>query len=56
MILPIKDEYRRYSIRGGNCIWFGRGDLVISDECNKGNISWAETGRAYKVPQSFIGR
>ena len=36
-------------------MWFGRGDLVIADECQKGNISWAEIGRAYEVPHGVFG-
>lgn len=41
MRLPIKQEYKRYAIKGGEHLWFGRGDLVIANECHKGNISWA---------------
>jgi len=30
-MLPLKEEYRQYSIRGGKNFCFGRGDLAISD-------------------------
>lgn len=30
-LLPIKEEYRQFSIRGGKNFWFGRGDLALSD-------------------------
>ncbi len=53
--LPIKEEYKKYAIKGGNNLWFGRGDLVIADECHKGNISWASVGRAYQTPPGLNG-
>jgi hypothetical protein len=40
-ILHLKEEYKKYAIKGGINFGFGRGDLLISDECHKGNISWA---------------
>lgn len=55
VILPLKEESKKYSIRGGSNLWFGRGDLAISDECHKANISWAEIGRAYEVPRGLHG-
>ena len=30
--------------------------MAISDECHKGNISWAEIGRAYEAPPAASGR
>jgi hypothetical protein len=27
--------------------------LVIADECNKGNINWAQIGRAYELPSGI---
>lgn len=53
--LPIKEEYKKFAIKGGTNLWFGRGDLVIADECNKGNISWAQIGRAYQIPPGVTG-
>ena len=54
--LPLKEEHRRYAIRGGVNFGFGRGDLLIADECHKGNLSWAEIGRAYRAPTNIKGK
>lgn len=40
-LLHLKEDRRQYTLKGGKNFGFGRGDLLISDECNKGNISWA---------------
>ena len=54
--LPLKENYKKYAVKGGSNLWFGRGDLAISDECHKGNLSWAEIGRAYEAPSQASGR
>lgn len=54
-VLPLKEEYKKYAIKGGVNFGFGQGDLLISDECNKGNINWAEIGRTYKEPSNVNG-
>jgi hypothetical protein len=54
-LLHLKEEYKKFAIKGGINFGFGRGDLLISDECHKGNISWAEIGRAYKPPPNIKG-
>lgn len=53
--MPIREEFKKFAIKGGSNLWFGRGDLVIADECNKGNISWAQIGRAYQLPPGLNG-
>ena len=53
--MPLKEEYKKFAIKGGTHFGFGQGDLLISDECHKGNISWAEIGRTYKEPSNVKG-
>lgn len=55
VLLPLKEEFKQYAIKGGSHLWFGMGDLVISDDCNKGNMSWANIGRAYELPPGIRG-
>lgn len=52
-IMPIKMELRRFAIKGGVNWGFGRGDLVVSEECQKGGISWADVGHVYRKPVKF---
>lgn len=54
--IPLKEEYKKFAIKGGDNLWFGRGDLAISNECHKANISWSELGRAYEVPRAAVGK
>lgn len=51
----MRPEYRKFAIKGGPHFGFGQGDLLIADECNKGNISWAEVGRSYREPANVKG-
>jgi hypothetical protein len=47
-VLPIKPEFKKYAVHGGLNWGFGRGDLTISEECNKASISWADVGHVYQ--------
>lgn len=47
-ILPIKPEFKKFSVKGGVNWSFGRGDLCVSEEGNKAAINWADVGYVYQ--------
>jgi hypothetical protein len=47
-VLPIKPEFKKYSVHGGVNWGFGRGDLCVSEEGNKASINWADAGHVYQ--------